>query len=542
MNNRTPTPPTDHGSDLPRRLGRYILLERLHGGGMTDVYAARLAEEVGPGRLLVIKILPLASSADTEAEARFLEESRIVLNLTHGNITTAFEFGREDGRPFLVLEYVPGPSLHWLLEASTQAALPLGIGDGLFIVGEVCRALAYAHTFSGDGQGGEGIVHRDISPGNILISTAGQVKLTDFGIAQFTRAERFGRVWGKAAYIAPELVAGNPPGPASDLYSLGAVLYEILTGTPPFAGQDDGKILARVAAEDVRPPTDIRPDIPPDVERLVLALLEKQPDRRPESASAVLITIGTLLGELPGTAAGTSLPETIRSHLPSPDYFDPAKHDPLRAGMVRAGLTVKNGESTDVLLAQRTMPLEQPGGDSSSSRPKPIKLTERLKPLAPLALLIGVAGFAFYLSANREPPAGLLAPVQTQGKPAGPKVDLPEKTTPDASVEPAQAKPQNRPVKKRQQATVTQTGDQETGPADAPGEAATWGWANINSSPWSFVAVDGKQMDGHTPFTRAKLPAGPHTLVFENPELGLKATRTVRIKPWEEITIGVKLE
>lgn len=126
---------------------------------MTEVYAARLAQEVGPGRLLVIKLLPLSYQDNPDAEVRFLEEARIVMNLTHGNITAAFEFGRAEGRPFLVMEYVPGPSLHRLLDACAAAGDRLRVQDSLFIIAEVCRALSYAHSFSERNSGQRGIVH-----------------------------------------------------------------------------------------------------------------------------------------------------------------------------------------------------------------------------------------------------------------------------------------------------------------------------------------------------------------------------------------------
>ena len=113
-----------HGP-LPRRLGRYILLRELHGGGMTEVYNARFAKEIGPVRPLVIKLLPQGTESDTNAEARFLEEARIVLNLTHGNIATAFEFSRAEGRPFLVMEYIPGPSLKSLIRSARKQNQPL---------------------------------------------------------------------------------------------------------------------------------------------------------------------------------------------------------------------------------------------------------------------------------------------------------------------------------------------------------------------------------------------------------------------------------
>ncbi len=167
---------------LPRRLGRYELVAKL-GGGMSEVYRARIGDAIGPERPLVIKIAAQSVSDDPRASARFLDEARLALALSHGNISSAFEFGKADGRYFIVMEYIRGASVRQLAEAARTSGRHFSVGTALTIAIEVARALQYAHTFVHPELGAMPLVHRDVNPSNVLIARDGQVKLTDFGIA-----------------------------------------------------------------------------------------------------------------------------------------------------------------------------------------------------------------------------------------------------------------------------------------------------------------------------------------------------------------------
>ncbi len=530
---------------LPRRLGRYILLSRLHEGGMTEVYAARLAEEVGPGRLLVIKLLPQSSKDDPDEEVRFLEEARIVLNLTHGNITAAFEFGRAEERPFLVMEYVPGPSLGRLLDSCSKQKRLLEIQDSLFITREVFRALNYAHSFSDRTGKGHGLVHRDISPDNILISTAGQVKLTDFGIAQFMQRGLLTPVWGKAAYIAPEVVAGNPPTPASDMYSLGAVLYECLVGFPPFKGETDEETLSLVRTQTPAAPSTLREDVSEALDRHVLSLLSKDPDERPFPASEAEIEIGSLLSDAHSSYTEPALAKAVSQYFPADESFGDVRGDFGQAGL-----------SQDDQLAGRTVPL----GDENGAPPKQEGASSKTPivfGVVALVVLVAALILGIRLWDDKPPPPAPIAtavPVESNekhpipaapvssdaGSPALKAIKPVENDT--LKKDPPRRHPRTVRSKKMNKSGVVHkgpTGGQQKKPDVAETE---WGWLNINSYPWSYVSVDGRKLDGHTPYSRVKLTRGSHTLVFTNPDLGLKATRKVIVKSWEETSIGARLE
>lgn len=526
---------------------------------MTEVYAARLAQEVGPGRILVIKILPTTPQDDPEAEARFLEEARIVLNLTHGNITAAFEFGRDEGRPFLVMEYVPGPSLHRLLDHLKKHGRRLQIQDALFISREICRALSYAHTFAVPGGGSRGLVHRDISPDNILISVSGHVKLTDFGIAQFSRSWHQGTLWGKAAYIAPEVITGEPPIPSSDIYSLGAVLYECLTGRTPFVGKNDAETLDLVRARAPEPPSALRKDCPEEVDTLVLKLLSKDQNERP-SASSLVIQLTQLLANINGNYAEPSLAQAVSDYFSEDDYLTPASGQQIRAMVLEAGGQLR-GEDTSEIITGKTVPLDdsvQSLGPSSSRKTRsnkgPVILT------AAAAALVLIVLSALFLYSNRgheilkEHPQITLPEQGRRGSALGSgglsenrPVARPGEHNPASPISSQKVEQPSTGEPELQKNVPLTESNEKSDEKNREGSlkkhsGVKFGWVNINSYPWSYVTVDGKNLEGHTPHKRVKLKAGKHILLFENHGLGLKASKTIQVKAQEEISVGVRLE
>lgn len=545
---------------LPRRFGRYLLLSRLAGGGMAEVYAARLAEEIGPSRLLVIKILPNTPTDDAEGEVRFLEEARIVLSLTHGNITTAFEFGRDNGRPFLVMEYVPGPSLRQLIAAVRENAEQLQVEDALFVARETLRALSYAHSYGGAEKGGQGIVHRDISPDNILISNAGQVKLTDFGIAQHRHSGLYGPIFGKAEYIAPEVARGGKPDVASDIYSLGTVFYECLTGRPPFRGLNERETLEMVISGVVTPPSFTRPGLSQQIDNLTLRLLSKDPEKRPSTASELQAEMSAALTGIRPSYAEPDLASTVHKYFPPQNGFELGSDAELRANLLAAGIEVRKDQTTGTLLASRTVPLNAP-----LDAPKERKSRRTIfLGLATLALII-LAIWRWsdnegeFDTKEKNPPTTV---TKSNTPPVSDKIQSQTKTQ-DAGITPFKklhtpnprrnakrgfATAEKNPKRKQPHLAAKNTSRHSSLEKQSPPNQSVtqseneWGWLNVNTYPWSYVWVDGVKLDGHTPFRKLKLKSGSHVLVFENPELGLKATRKVKVKPWEETSFGIRLK
>ncbi|MFB4304857.1 serine/threonine-protein kinase [Actinomadura sp. GTD37] len=251
---------------------RYRLLERLATGGMGEVWRA---SDERSGRQVAVKLLRLEFGSDMRARDRFESEARFAAELRHPGIARAFDFGEHSGRTYLVMELVPGEPLDEILVR--DGGLPLEAV--LDLVVQVGRALTVAHE--------AGIVHRDIKPANLMVSPNGVVKITDFGIARRLAAAsqtQTGMVMGTAHYISPEQAQGKELSPKADLYSLGVVAYECLTGAPPF----DGSTPVEVALQHVRvAPAELPGRVPPAARELVMEMLAKDPVDRPRDAGTV---------------------------------------------------------------------------------------------------------------------------------------------------------------------------------------------------------------------------------------------------------------
>ncbi|MDQ3866079.1 MAG: protein kinase, partial [Actinomycetota bacterium] len=246
---------------------RYRILRRLGSGGMANVY---LAEDEELGRRVAIKILNDRYATDELFNERFRREATSAAALSHPNIVSIYDRGEADGRPYIAMEVIEGRSLKELIV--TSGALP--IPKAIEYAKQILNALRFAHR--------NGIIHRDIKPHNILLGPEERLKVTDFGIArsgasQMTEA---GSIMGTAQYLSPEQARGAPVTAASDLYSVGVVLYEMLTGKTPFNGESPIEIAMKHLNEAPRPPSELRPEIPPELDQIVLRALTKDPGER----------------------------------------------------------------------------------------------------------------------------------------------------------------------------------------------------------------------------------------------------------------------
>ena len=270
--------------------GRYRLDELLGRGGMSEVW---LAEDLELGRRVAIKLL--APNADT---ARFEREARAVASLAHPNVTQLYDYGNADGRPYIVLEYMPGGTL----EERLRDGKPLP-DDGVFaIAAAIAAGLAHAHA--------RGVVHRDLKPANVLFDEEGRAKLADFGIARMAAGDgtltEAGTVLGTAAYISPEQAEGAPASEASDVYSFGVILYRMLTGRLPFESSDPMQLVLQHRDDTPPPIASLRPDAPPVLESTANAALAKNPRDRPRDSAALLAELG-----VPAGASLTTAPTAV---------------------------------------------------------------------------------------------------------------------------------------------------------------------------------------------------------------------------------------
>ncbi len=255
---------------------RYEIIEQIGGGGMAVVFKAR---DKFLGRQVAVKVLKTDFLGDDNFVRRFRREAQAAASLSHPNIVAIYDVGETKGFHYIVMEYVDGRTL----KDKVRKEAPLPVGEAVRIAWQICDALEHAHQ--------NRIIHRDIKPHNILLTSEGRVKVTDFGIARAVGGATLvhtGTIMGSAHYFSPEQARGGFTDEKSDLYSLGVVLYEMVTGRVPFEGESPISVAIKHLQERVIPPRSINPGIPEKVERIILKTLEKDPKARYQSASEML--------------------------------------------------------------------------------------------------------------------------------------------------------------------------------------------------------------------------------------------------------------
>jgi eukaryotic-like serine/threonine-protein kinase len=279
------------------RIGRYEIIARVGAGGMAEAFRATARGPGGYRRELIIKsILPKLSS-DPDFVSLFIAEAKLLGMINHPNVVQVYDFGEEDGRHFLALEYLDGPCLEQILLFLSRTDQMMSVALVAHIAREMCLGLSAAHRLCGpDGQPLY-VVHRDATPSNVLTTTAGAVKLVDFGIARLglrPKGTHSGSVQGKPAYLAPEQIRGGAVDERADLFTAGVVLYEMLTHLSPFLGADPLTCLHQVVEKMVPPPSRLRHDIPPLLDAVVMRALQKSPADRYQTAAEMADDLATI--------------------------------------------------------------------------------------------------------------------------------------------------------------------------------------------------------------------------------------------------------
>jgi serine/threonine protein kinase len=262
-------------TETPLLNQRYRLEQTIAKGGMAVVYRA---QDLTLERTVAVKVLRSDFTGDEAFRVRFHEEAKAAANLTHPNIVTVHDFGLDEGTNslFIVMEYVPGTDLKALIEKKGRFTLE----ETLPLMIQACAAIGYAHR--------AGLVHCDVKPHNMIVMPDQRLKVTDFGIARalasIPQDEKSEVVWGSPQYFSPEQAAGGAPSPASDVYSLGVIMYEMLTGRLPFTSMDARQLVQMHRYMAPRPPRQYNPTIPIEIDQLILKLLSKEPSARYRTA------------------------------------------------------------------------------------------------------------------------------------------------------------------------------------------------------------------------------------------------------------------
>ncbi len=307
---------------MPRTLidNRYAIVGLLGSGGMAEVY---LAHDEVLDRDVALKILRSQYVNDEEFVRLFRREARSAAALNHPSVVSVYYWGRSgDGTYYMAMEHVPGGNL----KDRVRDGEPLSVDAAVGMILQVADALSFAHE--------RGVIHRDVKPHNILLTEVGYVKVADFGIARAANAttttSRSSPVMGTAGYISPEQATGGPVGPRSDLYSLGVVLFEALTGELPYRAEDPVALAMKHVNERPHSPREVNPEIPEPLDALTLKLLAKKPEDRYLSASALAEDLERAVRS--GFPAPTTAPETMAAETSAPPLVAPEAQTQIMSG------------------------------------------------------------------------------------------------------------------------------------------------------------------------------------------------------------------
>ena len=298
--------------------GRYSLLEKIGEGGAAEVFRAR---DQRLDRIVAIKILRSQYVHDQASRARFINEARSAAGLTHPNIVDVYDFGEApDGSMFIAMQFVEGHDLKEILQKRGR----MTAAETISIASQVCHALAAAHA--------RGLIHRDVKPQNILIDRKGHARLSDFGIVKALSGPELtqtGMTFGTAAYLSPEQATGQPISPATDVYGLGCVMYEMLAGTPPFTGDNPAIVAYKQVWEQPRPLHDLAPETPPSLERIIMSCLQKDPRARYPNTDALAADLAALGVSFNQPTQAVAVTPPVTNHPARPSQAEISQQIPI---------------------------------------------------------------------------------------------------------------------------------------------------------------------------------------------------------------------
>ena len=359
---------------------RYHVVSKIAHGGMAEIFLALQQGEQGFQKPVVLKRILPALAADPKFVRMFVDEAHIASTLNHSNLVQVLDLGKTGDQYFLVLEFIDGWSLEQIRRRAQQAKLKLPVPLALTVVSALCRGLAYVHTREQNGKP-LGIVHRDVTPQNVLISQHGEVKLADFGIAKaIGKSERSatGIIKGKFAYMSPEQSQAQPLDARSDLFSVGTVLYLLTTGRKPFDGKTDADVIMQVRRARPEKPSTVVRDLNPDIERVINRALRANPGKRWQSAEQMADKIDAILVKL-GEPSG---PAPLKRWLETLSARDGAKPPvPVAPPSPDPSIAVDLGSMDLELEEVVSTAVEQDRGTGLDTRP--LRAPARPEPGAP---------------------------------------------------------------------------------------------------------------------------------------------------------------
>lgn len=590
MEQQQPTEPTFQ----PETFGKYYLVDRVATGGMAEIFKAKTYSTAGFEKLQVIKRILSHLSDNEEFVSMFIDEAKISVSLQHANLVQIYDFGKLRNNYYIAMELVEGKDVKQLLRKLAQKRKLMPEDFAVYIAHEVCKGLDYAHRKTNLQGEPLNIIHRDMSPSNVLVSYSGEVKIADFGIAKAemsTYTTKDGVLKGKFEYMSPEQARGDEVKQASDLFSVGIILYEMLTGRRLFKCDNEIQTLEKIKAVAIRPPSSMNPNIPPRLDEIVMKALAK--DVKDRYADAREFQQDLLEYMYPNT------PPVIQRTLAHfmEQTFEVERGEErtrLEQGSKAALALHQTQEAQEAQRAQAAAAVDWEETPSSTTmRPEPRRLPTWAVAVVLLALLLAV-GSAVWLAMNPPEPqvvevqvnptrAALVVKVSAparvllDGQPAGEgtKVSLgdlspgahtlrveaegylpyEENLTLEAgdrlvlpvSLQPVPPKVDPTPPKVESRPPEVKDPGRKSPEVKAPPEeprATAMGKVNISlaaSNRWANVYVDGKKV-GTTPLFNHTLPVGKHTIRVVNEDIGLDKSNTVTVTADEVARVAFSLD
>jgi serine/threonine protein kinase len=557
-------------SERLRNISGFEILTKLSSGGMGDVLLARKKSAHGFEKLLAIKTIRGDLARRTDIRAMFLDEARLVARLDHPAITQVYDFGEEDGTLFLAMEYVAGIPLNKLLIKRGAALPPLVAAR---IAAEVARGLHAAHELTDIHGTPLGVVHRDVSPGNIILTFDGHVKIVDFGIAFMNEREspdtQLGDLKGKPSYMAPEQLRGERVDRRSDVYSLSVVLHEMLTGRKLFSKSNVVATALAVERGDVPPPSSIVGALPDGLDGVVMRGLEKEIEERFIDAKIMATALDDVLNQESAPPlvdfVETGLRDERESHrawlqsVLSGEYTDSGTYEtfpPTKASGPRAAS--RSGEDrartpTPVAEAALAGPTTLVPPAPTVEQPVFVELPRRGPSPAWVAVAVFLAMVGLFIGSrllSRPTEQAPIPALTAEGvvdleQPAPDPAPIPEAPGPETDPAAQAEAPKEPPLPAPRPRAVPQRPKPKPAPApvakaEPEPDPDAFGFITVGAQPYALVRINGREV-GATPIVNKKMNAGSYEIELTTPDTGeVRLKRTVVLREGQHARITAR--
>jgi serine/threonine-protein kinase len=562
-------------------LGKYKLVKLIAAGGMAEVFLARQSGAAGFEKQVCLKRILPHLARDKAFVEMFLNEARLASQLDHPNIVSIYDLGEANGNYFIAMEFIDGPNLRTVARRAQELGELLPIPEVVRIIAQAAAGLQYAHDLTDADGRPLGLVHRDISPDNILVHRNGTAKVVDFGIAKAANSSgmtRTGTLKGKIAYMPPEQLRAEPLDRRTDLFALGVVTYELIGGRRPWEAESEVALITQIMVVDPPPLTELRQDCPPELWAIVHRALARDREERYQDCNELIADLEALLVQMGQSITSTRVADFVRAYAP-PKIEAGSDGTEAQLGAIEAHMSAVEAEtfgtgSAAPLLGGRVAQVSAqpridpaPTGSGPDLLPLPEGGGTRAGMLYGLLafgaiLLLGGAGALVWMlrgggeeprvAIERARPRTPVAPQPPAGQePAGASIQ-PTSTavaigpgadsgTDGGSVSPGRPEGPQRPRHPTRSDPQTPQPEPERPPAPEPPRApAAKGELVLQARPWAKITIDGRAV-GETPVS-VPVAAGPHQIGFSNAELGKSVTRAVEVGPGERKVVRELLD